>query len=88
MEVSMRGKHRQTLEAIFANPVSGSIKWREIEALLITLGARLSEGNGSRVLVEIGRNRAVFHRPHPSPDTDKGAVKAVRRFLTEAGIKP
>ncbi|TIU57048.1 MAG: type II toxin-antitoxin system HicA family toxin, partial [Mesorhizobium sp.] len=55
---------------------------------LIALGAELSEGNGSRVLVEIGRNRAVFHRPHPSPDTDKGAVKAVRRFLIEAGIRP
>ncbi|TIV12341.1 MAG: type II toxin-antitoxin system HicA family toxin, partial [Mesorhizobium sp.] len=23
----MRGKHRQTLKAIFADPVSGSIKW-------------------------------------------------------------
>jgi hypothetical protein len=88
MEVIMRGKHKQTLEAIFTNPVNGSIKWREIEALLISLGAELSEGTGSRVLVEIGRNRAVFHRPHPSPDTDKGAVRAVRRFLTEAGIKP
>jgi len=37
MEVVMRGKHRQTLEAIFADPVSGSIKWRDVEALLIAL---------------------------------------------------
>ena len=32
--------------------------------------------------------RAVFHRPHPRKETDKGALKSVRRFLAEAGIKP
>ena len=32
--------------------------------------------------------RAVFHRPHPRKETDKGAVKSVRRFLNEAGIEP
>ncbi|WP_308189086.1 MULTISPECIES: type II toxin-antitoxin system HicA family toxin [Nostoc] len=31
--------------------------------------------------------RATFHRPHPEKETDKGAVKSMRRFLTEAGIK-
>ena len=88
LEVMMRGKHRATLEAIFSDPVSGTIKWREIEAMLIGLGAEISEGSGSRILVVLGKNRAVFHRPHPSPDTDKGAVKAVRRFLNSAGIRP
>jgi hypothetical protein len=32
--------------------------------------------------------RAVFHRPHPQKETDKGAVRSVRRFLTEADIRP
>jgi hypothetical protein len=32
--------------------------------------------------------RAVFHRPHPRKETDKGALKSVRRFLTEAEIEP
>ncbi|WP_370867743.1 type II toxin-antitoxin system HicA family toxin [Brevundimonas sp.] len=31
---------------------------------------------------------AVFHRPHPQKETDKGALKSVRRFLTEAGHVP
>ncbi len=31
--------------------------------------------------------RAVFHRPHPQKETDKGAVVSMRRFLKEAGIK-
>jgi hypothetical protein len=31
---------------------------------------------------------AVFHRPRPQKETDKGAVKSVRRFLAEAEVKP
>jgi hypothetical protein len=30
----------------------------------------------------------VFHRPHPKKETDKGAVKSVRRFLYEAEVRP
>ncbi len=30
--------------------------------------------------------RAVFHRPHPQSETDKGAVVSMRRFLKEAGV--
>jgi len=30
---------------------------------------------------------AVFHRPHPQKETDKGALKSVRRFLKNAGVK-
>lgn len=32
--------------------------------------------------------RAAFHRPHPQKETDNGAVKSMRRFLTEAGVTP
>ena len=38
--------------------------------------------------VRLNGVRAVFHRPHPEPDTDKGAVKSVRRYLIEAGVTP
>ena len=30
----------------------------------------------------------VFHRPHPSPQTDKGAVASVRRWLEQHGVTP
>jgi len=49
------------------------------------LRAEISEGQGSRVRVALNDVRAVFHRPHPQKETDKGAVKSVRRFLTEGG---
>lgn len=73
---------------IFREPVLSDIEWTDIESLLQALGAKLSEGNGSRVRVELNGERAVFHRPHPEKTTDKGAVRAVRRFLLNAGVKP
>ena len=84
----MDNKHRKTLEAIYEKPERANIAWREIEALFIALGAEITEGNGSRVRVALKNVRAVFHRPHPRKETNKGAVKSVRRFLEAAGVKP
>lgn len=84
----MNAKHRKTLEAIFADPVPAAIAWRDIEALLLACGAEISEGQGSRVRIALKGVRATFHRPHPRKETDKGAVKAVRRFLAEAEVTP
>jgi hypothetical protein len=82
------GKHDKTLRAIFAEPVLAGIAWSDIEALLAHLGAEISQGKGSRVRIALGGVRAVFHRPHPQKETDKGAVRSMRRFLTEAGVTP
>jgi hypothetical protein len=84
----MNAAHRKTLAAIFAQPLRPDVRWRDIEALFAGLGADISEGRGSRVRVLLNGADAVFHRPHPKPETDKGALKAVRRFLSEAGIEP
>ena len=84
----MQTKHRRTLEAIFEKPERSNIPWQDIEALFIALGAEVTEGRGSRVRVALNDVRAVFHRPHPQKETEKGAVKSVRRFLQGAGITP
>jgi hypothetical protein len=81
-------KHQKTLEAIFEKPERANILWRDVEALFIALGAEITDGNGSRRRVALKGVRAVFHRPHPQKETDKGAVKSVRRFLEAAGVKP
>lgn len=73
---------------IFARPTSGNIKWADIESLFLELGAELSEREGSRIGVRLFGERRVFHRPHPSPDTDKGAVAAIRKWLRENGVEP
>jgi hypothetical protein len=84
----VESKHRKTLEAIFEKPERANIAWRDVEALFIALGAEITEGNGSRVRVALKDVRAVFHRPHPRKETNKGAAKSVRRFLEAAGVKP
>jgi hypothetical protein len=84
----VESKHQKTLEAIFERPERANIPWRDIEALLIALGAEITDGNGSRRRVALKGVRAVFHRPHPRKETDKGAIKSVRRFLEAAGVKP
>lgn len=82
----MNAKHRKTLEAIFEKPTLSNIEWKSIEALLIALGAEISEGNGSRVRIKLNDVRAVFHRPHPKKETDRGAVASIRKFLENAGV--
>lgn len=84
----MKKKHRKTLEAIFEEPMRANIAWKDIEALFKAVGAEISEGGGSRVRVALQGVRAVFHRPHPQKEADKGTVKSVRRFLQEAEVTP
>jgi len=78
-------RHRRTLRSIFEN--RANIPWPDIEKMLKHFGADLSEGRGSRVRIAMRGIRAVFHRPHPQKETDRGAVAALRRFLVEAGIQ-
>jgi hypothetical protein len=77
---------RRTLEPIFQNPVRADIAWAAIESLLQALGAELSEGSGSRVWIYLKGVKAVFHRPHPERETDRGTVKSMQRFLISAGV--
>lgn len=84
----MGPKHRRTLAAVFEEPVRSNIPWRDIEAMLAAAGAEITEGAGSRVRVALNGVRAVFHRPHPQKETGKGAVRSMRRFLTEAEVTP
>lgn len=84
----MKRKHQRTLELIFSLPTSANIQWRDIESLLVELGAEVSEREGSRVAVVLWGEVRVFHRPHPSPDTDKGAVASIRKWLEQQGVAP
>ena len=84
----MKRKHTKTLSLLFSRPVSGNIKWQEIESLLVALGAETVEREGSRLEIYLFGVVRVFHRPHPSPDTDKGAVASIRKWLEENGVTP
>ena len=82
------GKHERILQAVFEDPIRANIEWSDVEAMLVHLGAEVSEGRGSRVRVSHNGVRAVFHRPHPGKEICRGAVRSLRRFLYEAGVAP
>ena len=84
----MKTKHKRTLESIYRRPVNASIKWHDIEALFKSLGAEISEREGSRVAVVLFGEVRIFHRPHPEPTTDKGAVASIKKWLNEHEVKP
>ena len=79
----IRKKQNKFLDILFSK-----VKWSDIEALFIELGAKTQEREGSRVSVILFGEVKVFHRPHPTPDTDKGAVASVRKWLESHGVKP
>lgn len=85
--LSLNSKQRRTLQAIFTDPPSSSIAWKDVEMLFAALGAEVKEGRGSRVRVFLNDRVAVFHRPHPQKETNKATVRDVRGFLKEAGTE-
>jgi len=84
----MKRKHERTLRQLYERPISGNIPWRDIESLFTALGADVSERAGSRVAVVLFGEVRVFHRPHPSPNTDKGAISSIRKWLEHYEVKP
>jgi hypothetical protein len=86
--MTLNNKHQRTLQDIFRRPVSGTVNWRDIEALFIALGGEIKQRAGSRIAVILFGEVMVFHRPHPAPSTDKGAVNSVRKWLENNGVRP
>lgn len=84
----MNTTHRKTLDSIFTDPVSKSIEWRRIEGLLVAVGCRVIEGNGSRVRFDKDGQLATFHRPHPAKEAKPYQVRDARLYLENLGVKP
>ena len=84
----MNAKHRKTLEAIFARPTSGAVRFSDIEALVIGLGGEVREGSGSRVALQLGAAVKHAHRPHPGKEAKKYQVEEIRAWLAEQGQTP
>jgi hypothetical protein len=84
----MNAKQRKTLGLVFKHPTPAEISWADIVGLLRACQARVEEGAGSRINVELNGVRATFHVPHPKRVAEQGRIRAVRRFLENAGVKP
>ena len=84
----MNSKQKRVLTAVFSDPVSGTLAWSDIEALLIAVGAEVVEGSGSRVRFVCGAEVETFHRPHPEKEAKRYQVRAARAFLERIGVRP
>jgi len=84
----MSHKHVNFIRAIFQDPISGNIHWREVESLLHHLGASVESLSGARVRVLLNGTEGILHRPHHSNVLDRQAVKHLREYLAHAHITP
>lgn len=84
----MSHKHENLIHAIFRDPISANIHWREIESLLNHLGADLESLSGARLRVRLNGHEDVLHRPHHGNTLDRSAVKLVREYLARARVTP
>lgn len=82
----MNHRHRRVLHALFAHPISGNIDFKEVEGVLMELGAEIDNRSGARVGVSLKGHTAVFH--HAQHSLPKEEVAQLRRFLVDCGVAP
>jgi len=73
---------------VFSDRVSPTIRWSDIEALLVAAGAETIEGAGSSATFSCRGIIASFHRPHPAKEAKRYQVRDAREFLTKIGVTP
>ena len=82
----MNHKHRKTLHALFAHPEPANLSPQDVDAVLAELGADMDERKGAKYAVKLNGHTANFH--HAQHDLTKDDVRALRRFIEDAGVDP
>lgn len=82
----MNHKQRQTLQALFAHPVSANIDPKQVHNLISALGGAVSHGGHGQVVVHLNGHTHGFATGHHA--LSKSDVAAVRKFLETAGVTP
>lgn len=84
----MSHKQEHLLQAIFHDPISTNIHWREVESLINHLGAEVESLSGARLRVTLNKMEGILHRPHHGNTLDRNGVQHLREFLARAGATP
>ena len=84
MSEKLSSRHRETLTRLLSHPASGNVEWREVKALLESVGAASEERNGA-LKVTLGGETRVLPRPH-GKDIGAQMIVNLRRMLTRAGF--
>lgn len=62
-------------------PVRSDLTYKELETLLIKLGFKKIDGNGSRVKFIKGNIPIMIHKPHPDNILKKYVIKQLQETL-------
>ena len=84
----MNSRNRATLEAVFADPVSVNVGWRDVERLVVGVGGTVTSGRGSKVRFDLNGVRANFHRRIRKGQQKRYQVRDLRDFFASAGVLP
>jgi hypothetical protein len=83
---TIKGRHRHTLEALFAHPLPHNLRWNDIVGLIGAIGSCQEKSNGEFVL-EVAGKRHLMRKPHDK-DLTSSEVMDLRHFLQQAGCSP
>ena len=82
----MNHRHRKTLHALFAHPVSANIDFKDVVHVFEELGAEVDNKAGNRIGVKLNGHSAAFvHAQHSLP---KEEVMQIKKFLEQCGVDP
>jgi hypothetical protein len=84
----MNKRQRETLEAIFSEPVPKKLLWDDIESLLNAIGCKVKNRGGSKVGFGKDNEMLYAHRPHPQKEAKGYLIKKVKDFLISLGVTP
>jgi hypothetical protein len=88
-KAGLPGRHRKTLEAIFARPDRANIAWNDFVSLMRAAGADIDSDGGSAHAFTLGGRTIVIHRPHEGKnEMSRASVKRARKFLASVGVRP
>jgi len=83
----LNNRHRDTLQKIFAHPVSHNVEWQDVLGLLEAVGT-IDARKGDKISVTLGSETEVLHRPGSAKDLNEDQVVSLRRLLASHGIEP
>jgi hypothetical protein len=84
----MSHKHTNLLRAIFQDPVSANVHWREVESLLRHLGVNVEPAHGARFRMLYNGIEGFVHMPHHGSSCTKQDIRQLREYLAHAGLTP
>jgi hypothetical protein len=83
---SLTGSHRRTLEAIFRHPTAHNLEWRDVVALIGTIGSAHETSNDAFAF-DVAGTHHMMRKPHTKDLTGDDVID-LRHFLQTAGASP